>query len=228
MGMTDTETAHSQRNTEWLTMKEASGFLGIHVSTLRAWADRGEVKVFRTPGGHRRFSVEDLRRFLEVRGHPSNVESTTAVMESALVRVRQELERTSPGQMQWRGGFHDGADDERRQRGRKLFSLALAYVMKPALRQHTMDEGRELGRAYGGDAARNGVSLAESGRAVQFFRAQLGQSLHSYEAGALPDADDLRIQSLLDHFLDEVLYAVLDGYERGLQRASDAGTRLTG
>jgi hypothetical protein len=36
-----------------------------------------------------------------------------------------------------------------------------------------------------------------------------GQTAH-------PDVDDIRVEQLLDHFLDEVLYAVLDGYEAQL------------
>ncbi|MCB0134891.1 MAG: helix-turn-helix domain-containing protein, partial [Caldilineaceae bacterium] len=33
---------------KWLTLKEASAFLGVHFTTLRGWADRGEIPVFRT------------------------------------------------------------------------------------------------------------------------------------------------------------------------------------
>jgi hypothetical protein len=57
--------------------------------------------------------------------------------------------------------------------------------------------------------------LAETGKAVQFFRSQLVEAVQHQEGAALPDADDLRVQRLIDHFLDEVLYSVLDGYERG-------------
>ena len=32
------------------------------------------------------------------------------------------------------------------------------------------------------------------------------------------NADDLRIERLIDRFLDEVLYAVLDGYERFMEQ----------
>jgi excisionase family DNA binding protein len=220
--MTVSKSMDAQRTANWLTMKEASEFLGVHVSTLRAWADHGEVQVFRTPGGHRRFSAEDLRRFLEARGHTTSAVSTSAVMESALVRVRQELERTSPGPLTWRAGFHDGADDERRRRGRQLFALALAYVVKPAVREQTLEEGRALGREYGSEAALNGLSLAESGRAVQFFRSQLAHAFHTQESGALPDADDLRIRMLLDHFVDEVLYEVLEGYQHGVDQQGAA------
>ena len=63
-----------------------------------------------------------------------------------------------------------------------------------------------------GEAALNGISLGETGRAVQFFRGQLLDTLRGHDAAGF-DADDVRIHQLMNHFLDEVLYAVLDGYE---------------
>jgi excisionase family DNA binding protein len=203
----------------WLTLKEASEFLGVHFTTLRTWADRGELRVFRTPGGHRRFSLDDLRRFLDERDasfSDANGSTALAVVDAAIVRVREELQRLPDGQLTWRDGFRDQGDAERRQRGRRLFALALNYVLKPAQRERTLLDGRRLGLDYGREAALNGISLAETGRAVQFFRGQLldtlrGHSAHDASAGF--DADDMRIHQLMNHFLDEVLYAVLDGYE---------------
>ena len=45
---------------DWLNLGEAAELLGVHPSTVRAWADRGEIPVQRTPGGHRRFRQADL------------------------------------------------------------------------------------------------------------------------------------------------------------------------
>jgi hypothetical protein len=118
----------------------------------------------------------------------------------------------------WRDGFHDDQHDERRRRGRQLFSLALAFVLKPGQRERLLAEGRLLGREYGGEAARNGVNLADSGRAVQFFRGQLVEAVRHREAA--PDAEDLQVEQLIDRFLDEVLYAVLEGYEAALRPAA--------
>jgi hypothetical protein len=36
------------------------------------------------------------------------------------------------------------------------------------------------------------------------------------------DADDVRIQWLIDQFLDEVLYAVLDGYEQNAGESEES------
>jgi excisionase family DNA binding protein len=50
---------------EWLTLGQASKYLGVSESTVRKWADEGRLPAFSTPGGHRRFRRPDLDEFLE-------------------------------------------------------------------------------------------------------------------------------------------------------------------
>lgn len=199
---------------QWLALKEASDFLGVHFTTLRTWADNGDIPVFRTPGGHRRFSLDDLRRFLAQRSQLATADEH-GIVSVAVVRTREELERQLPIDQRWRYPLHGDAEQARRQRGRQLFALAVSFVLKPAQSERLLEQGRELGREYGWEAARSGIGLADTGKAVQFFRSQLVETVRHQESAALPDADDLRVQRLIDLFLDEVLYAVLDGYERG-------------
>ena len=45
---------------EWLTLGQAAKFLGVAQSTIRKWSDQGRVRAFYTPGGHRRFRLDDL------------------------------------------------------------------------------------------------------------------------------------------------------------------------
>jgi excisionase family DNA binding protein len=201
--------------TRWLTLKEASEFLGVHFTTLRGWADRGEIPVFRTPGGHRRFGYDDLRRFLAERAQTLPASNGSALVEAAVGRVRAELQRSDTSVQRWQQPVGAVIDQVRRERGRTLFALAISFVMKPQQRVSLLESGRELGRQYGEEAAQNGITLAETGRAVQFFRNQLIDTVRSSE-NERPDIDDVRVERLLDHFLDEVLYAVLDGYEAGL------------
>ena len=213
---TDTRLAVVGENAvpQWLALKEASDFLGVHFTTLRTWADNGEIPVFRTPGGHRRFSLDDLRRFLAQRSQLATADEH-GIVSVAVVRAREELERQLPVDQRWRYPLQGDAEQARRQRGRQLFALAVSFVLKPAQSERLLEQGRELGREYGWEAARSGIGLPETGKAVQFFRSQLVETMRHQESAALPDADDLRVQRLIDLFLDEVLYAVLDGYERG-------------
>ena len=200
--------------TQWLTLKDASDFLGVHFTTLRGWADRGEIPVFRTPGGHRRFSVADLRRFLAQRSSNQARVDEAGLVDVALLRFRQEMSSDTALAQRWRYPLEGDAKQERQQRGRQLFSLAVAYVLKPHQRERILENGRELGFAYGEEAVHSGVSLVETGRAVQFFRRQLIEVMHAEDAEQGRDAADLQIERLIDQFIDEILYAVLDGYEQ--------------
>jgi excisionase family DNA binding protein len=53
---------------EWLTLGQAARYLGVAQSTIRAWSDQGRVRAFYTPGGHRRFRVDDLAAFIDGSG----------------------------------------------------------------------------------------------------------------------------------------------------------------
>lgn len=201
----------------WLTLKEASELLGIHFTTLRTWADRGEIAVFRTPGGHRRFSLADLRRFLEDRAGKAVMSDSDAFVNELVGRVREEMERSPGEHMAWRYQLDESASDVRSRRGRELFGLAVAFVLKPQQRARILADGRRLGDEYGREAAAGRVSLRDTGRAVQFFRSQLIGFLHSGATADGLDADDVRVQQLVDQFIDEVLCAVLGGYEAELK-----------
>jgi len=203
----------------WLTLKQASEFLGIHFTTLRIWADKGDIPVFRTPGGHRRFSLADLRRLLDQRASQAVATTNTntgEIVNAALVRVRSEMERMSAQEMSWRADVDEDMRKLKRERGRQLFALAVVYVVKANQRERILADGRALGFEYGQEAASSAVSLAEAGRAVQFFRSHLVMALSEHQASEGLDADDVRIQQLVNRFVDEVLFAVLDGYEQSV------------
>lgn len=50
--------------TRILTTKQVAERFGVHPATVVSWANGGQLAHFRTPGGHRRFRVEDVERLL--------------------------------------------------------------------------------------------------------------------------------------------------------------------
>jgi excisionase family DNA binding protein len=46
------------------TTHQAASALGVSAGTIRRWADAGALESLRTPGGHRRFSREQLDQFI--------------------------------------------------------------------------------------------------------------------------------------------------------------------
>jgi len=45
------------------TSSQAARYLGISLATIRRWTDAGHVSCYRTPGGQRRFSRDQLDSF---------------------------------------------------------------------------------------------------------------------------------------------------------------------
>lgn len=53
-----------------LTASQAARALGVSVSTVRRWSDSGALRGYRTPGGQRRFSREQIDAFVaSLEGH---------------------------------------------------------------------------------------------------------------------------------------------------------------
>lgn len=47
-----------------LSISQASRELGVSLGTVRRWSDMGYLQSYRTPGGQRRFSAEQIDRFV--------------------------------------------------------------------------------------------------------------------------------------------------------------------
>ena len=48
-----------------LTVSQAAAELGVSIATVRRWSNAGHLDGYRTPGGQRRFTQEQLDAFLE-------------------------------------------------------------------------------------------------------------------------------------------------------------------
>ncbi len=47
------------------TSSQAARYLGVSLATIRRWTDAGYLTGYRTPGGQRRFSREQLDGFID-------------------------------------------------------------------------------------------------------------------------------------------------------------------
>jgi len=52
-------------NDRYYSTRELSKLLGANESTIKRWADKGELKCFRTPGGHRKFTPDHVLEFVK-------------------------------------------------------------------------------------------------------------------------------------------------------------------
>jgi excisionase family DNA binding protein len=206
---------------KWLSLAEASEVVGVHPTTLRRWADAGSVPCLRTPGGHRRFRAEDLEAWMEPQQTMALSLRPEILVQSALGFTRQEMGEKRVSGESWYLAFDQEADRQQmRDTGRHLFGLAIQYLGRTRGRGSILEEGQRIGRFYGEACARHEVGLANATRAMFFFRESLLRTVQSGQivAGQY-DAEGVHIQQQLVHFMNEIMFAFLDGYEatcRGL------------
>jgi excisionase family DNA binding protein len=62
-----TSAAHSREGHLW-TSAEVAHLFRVGVSSVKRWTDDGELESVRTPGGHRRYTLDALHRFAAIRG----------------------------------------------------------------------------------------------------------------------------------------------------------------
>jgi excisionase family DNA binding protein len=200
---------------EWQSLAEASSLLGVHPATLRRWADAGSVPCFRTPGGHRRFRAADLSAWMEAKQQASLIPHSEALIQSAVGFTRQQMALQHVSGESWYAAFADEEDRQQmRDTGRRLFGLAIQFMSRTRDHEPVLQEGQRIGEFYGQQSARHGVSLVNMVRALFFFRESLLRAARPGQASpGHYDAEDVRIHRQLRHFLDEVMYACLDGYE---------------
>lgn len=80
----------AQQQSDALTSQEAADLLGVNQSSVKRWADQGKLRCLRTPGGHRRFSLQDVESFRRDQ-QCDGVTEWAEELTHALVRGKQSL-----------------------------------------------------------------------------------------------------------------------------------------
>jgi excisionase family DNA binding protein len=202
----------------WLTLREASRRLDVHPATLRQWADRGRLRSFRTPGGHRRFSAEDVGALLNALSAepPAELE---LLQNAALGRARRELGAgRGPGAETWYRLLDPGTRDRFRQLGRELLGLLVRWMTPGAEADGALAAARRAGQEQGLLAARCGLTTPEAVRAHTRFRDMLLET--ALQMKAVQDhgrsaRDPVGLYRQVGAFLDEVLVTYLDAFWEG-------------
>ncbi|MCK9486434.1 MAG: helix-turn-helix domain-containing protein [Dehalococcoidia bacterium] len=160
-----------RRRSRWVSLARACEILGVNESTVRRWADSGEIQVFRTPGGHRRFDEAELLQLVQSGGrHPDRSLETAAVS-----RIRRQL-HSNKADARWYQGIDSEERDALRPLGRRLVEIVDDYLAKRARRSDLEEEVSEIGEAYGEELLRRGMPLSQAMQAFTFFRRSLDET----------------------------------------------------
>lgn len=194
---------------DWLTLGEASRFLGVDESTLRSWADAGRVPTFRTPGGHRRFSRAALNGFLEQgRGGSERLADLIGPHADKLVPGALEQIRFQ----RWYMALDAPTAKAIGLVCQRLMDALAGYLPGGARQREHLRSGEEAGVELGRRVAALRLSAADATEAFLFFKHIVTEAVRT----RLPLPPDGKIRSLrrIDTFLNAVLLGMMRGFER--------------
>jgi excisionase family DNA binding protein len=193
----------------WLTLGQACRLLNVDESTLRRWADAGQVRTFRTPGGHRRFAESDVRAIV---GGRSRKQGFSDVGDLATKRIRRQLHSTQNAD--WYATVDATQREKLRMLGRGLMTLVADYVAKRGRKTSLLEEARVTGSQYGAELAGAGMTLSQAMHAFTFFRRSLDQSAKQALAKTgTPPAESIDVCEQIMALADEVLLGIAAAYE---------------
>ena len=144
-----------------VSISKACQILGVSEATLRQWTDDGKIKAFITPGGHRRYSKVELKKFMSSREKVLSVKDLIGELEDT-VCLHREIARNSLAHTSWYKALDEESQGQLAYLGRQLLSLIITYVSDPARREGTLRSAREVGRDFGETLAKLDLSLTDS------------------------------------------------------------------
>jgi excisionase family DNA binding protein len=199
---------------DWLTLSEASTYLGIHPITLRTWVDSGLVRAFRTPGGHRRFRRAELAEFLQDQTTPAESRALVPAADQTLERIRSEIGTGAVRQAAWFTQLSEAERAKHRELGQRLLGLLLQFVSREENGYAFLAEAQTLAREYGVAQARSQMKPSELAQAFLFFRRAIIQATyHPASSPGQTDRDGIRLLQKINTFMDELLVASLKAYD---------------
>jgi excisionase family DNA binding protein len=174
----------------WLTLGAASKLLGVSESTIRRWADAGEVRSFRTPGGHRRVREEDLRQIV-ASGGAAPRHDTDRISEIAIARVKRRLTR---GRQTQSMAVFEGLTDETRDRlrlmGRQLVDFFARYIASGTKGDRFTEDARTIGKEYGRMLVSSGVGLTTAVATFNSLRRSIEETASQIASESSLSTDD--------------------------------------
>jgi excisionase family DNA binding protein len=198
---------------QWLTLTQAAEQLSVHPTTLRRWADNGDIPAMRTPGGHRRFAASDLKQFAVERSLLRRVSALEQHwMQQALSQTRREIVQ-QPDQS-WLVLMDEQARQDNRMLGQRLLGLILQYLAGEETNGHILAEARSMGQEYGQLALKLGLPLTVALEASMFFRDSLMETaLQLPETAHVQPETSLRLMRRVNELLNAVHLAIALVYD---------------
>lgn len=199
-------------NETWLSLTQAADRFNVHPTTLRRWANKGQIPYILTPGGHRRFAESAVGSFLSQTQVTGRVSPTEKWADQALTHTREGIVRQSAA------GWMMAIDEENRRQyrklGQELMGMVLQFISGNGDDAHMLTEAGKVGRQYGRLGRDEGLPLTDALSASLFFRDKLIEAaLHLPESTHIRPQENIRLMQRINTLVNQVHLAVASAYE---------------
>uniref|UniRef100_A0A7C4PUS7 Helix-turn-helix domain-containing protein n=1 Tax=Anaerolinea thermolimosa TaxID=229919 RepID=A0A7C4PUS7_9CHLR len=207
------QSSFSKKPKTWLSLSEAADILGVHFTTLRRWADAGDIECMRTPGGRRRFNVEVIVQFLQHHQQTPVLNLPTVIETRVIDHTRRNLQKSSSITRHWIGQFNDEQKTQFRQTGSRLTALLMQYSNRAENGGAFLEEGKRISAGYGTLCYQAGLPITETIQAFLFFRRSILDAVHETDfLSEINDAESHQLYQRASFFFDEMLMALVSQY----------------
>ena len=202
-----------------VSISEASRILGVSEATLRLWSNEGQIRTLITPGGHRRYRPEELKRIVSSRRKALGLNELTQQFNNTAL-VHREL-ADSIAHRSWCRELTSAQSQELLALGQSMLNLMLKYLTLPSRRPETLAIARAKGEEFGVAVAGIGLSLTDS---VETFTQHRGHVMHFItrvlSQKTSPNKRAAQALELVTELMDEALITMIAAHQR-LSRAAE-------
>jgi excisionase family DNA binding protein len=200
---------------DWISLAEASRVLGVSPATVRRWSDAGRLRVFTTPGGHRRFSRSALERLLPADRSRRPSLGSAGLTPSRMTRSYRRASRAVSAHLPWVLALSDGQRALFRERGQLLAAELLQALDAPTPENaaHHLKEASVSAADYGRMAAALDLSLSATVEGFLRFRAPFHHELAIAARRRGFDATETsELLETAERAMDQLLLATMTGH----------------
>lgn len=182
---------------------------------MRRWSDDGRLRVFTTPGGHRRFSRSALEHLLPSDRVRRPTLGGAGLTPSRLARTYRRASRDAAPELPW---VLELSNEQRilfRERGQVLAAALLQYLdaTQPDTAAHHLTAASSTAGEYGLAAATLGLSLSQTVEGFLRFRAPFHHELAlAARRRGFDAAETTDLLETAEHAMDRLLVATMTGH----------------
>ena len=200
-------------NETWLSLTQAADLFNVHPTTLRRWANKGQIPYILTPGGHRRFALSAVESFLSQTGGSGQASPPEQWANKALIRTRQGIDdQSSTG---WMVAIGEERRLQYRELGQELMAMVFQFISGNGDDEHLLAEARKIGLEHGRLVHEEGISLQNALGASLFFRDKLIEAaLHLPESTHIRPQENIRLMQRINTLVNQVHLAIAAAYDK--------------